>query len=118
MSSGRRPGPHGELAAGPPWIFGLRGSPREAPENTLASLRRAVEMGLAGVAYDVRACASGELVLLADPTLDRTTDATGPLASRDVRELSGIDAGAWFGPRFAGAPLAWLDEALELEGNA
>lgn len=118
MTSGKGIGPPSALEAGPPWIFGLRGSPREAPENTLASLRRAVEMGLDGVAYDVRACASGELVLLADATLDRTTDALGPLAARDVRELSEADAGSWFGPRFAGTPLAWLEEALELEGNA
>jgi glycerophosphoryl diester phosphodiesterase len=107
-----------DLASGPPWIFGLRGSPREAPENTLASLRRAVALGLDGVAYDVRGCGSGELVLLADATLDRTTDATGPLAARGVRELHGVDAGGWFSPRFAGEPLAWLDEALELAGNA
>jgi glycerophosphoryl diester phosphodiesterase len=118
MASEGRTGPRDELSAGPPWIFGLRGSPREAPENTLASLRRAVDLGLDGVAYDVRACASGELVLLADATLDRTTDAIGPLASRGVRELHGVDAGGWFSPGFAGEPLAWLDEAFELEGNA
>ncbi|NUP97449.1 MAG: glycerophosphodiester phosphodiesterase, partial [Planctomycetaceae bacterium] len=39
-------GAHGELVPGPPWIFGLRGTPREAPENTLASLRAALALGL------------------------------------------------------------------------
>jgi hypothetical protein len=118
--STRRESPSSRRAAsasGPPWILGLRGAPREAPENTLSSLRRAVELGLDGLAYEVRACASGELVLLADATLDRTTDARGALATRLLAELYGVDAGGWFGKPFAGEPLALLDEALALEGD-
>lgn len=99
-----------------PAILGHRGAPREAPENTLAGLRRAVELALDGVLYDVRACAGGEMVLLADPTLDRTSDASGLLASRSLAELFGVDAGGWHDRRFAGEPLALLDEALELDG--
>lgn len=111
-------GEHGELAPGPPWIFGWRGAPREAPENSLASLERAVGLGLDGVAYDVRACAGGELVLLADATLDRTTDGSGALAVHSPKELHELDAGSWFGAEFSGEPLAWLDSALALRGNA
>ena len=110
--------PLADPASGPPWIFGLRGAPREAPENTLAGLQRALALGLDGLAYDVRACAEGELVLLADANLDRTTDAHGPLALRSLRELHGVDAGGWFSKAFAGTPLAWLDEALALRGGA
>lgn len=113
-----RLGLHGELVPGPPWIFGLRGTPREAPENTLASLRRALELGLDGLQYEVRACASGELVLLADPTLDRTSDAHGALAERTPSELHRVDAGGWFSKAFTGEPLAFLEEALGLRGNA
>jgi hypothetical protein len=102
---------------GRPWILGRRGAAREAPENTLASLRRAVELGLDGFSYDLRACASGELVLLHDPTLERTSDARGPLATRTLPELSGVDAGGWFEQRFAGEPLALFEEALEVEGR-
>ena len=102
---------------GPPRILGRRGAAREAPENTLASLRRAVELGLDGFSYDLRACASGELVLLHDPNLERTTDARGPLAARTLPELSGVDAGGWFEQRFAGEPLALFEEALEVEGR-
>jgi len=100
--------------AGPPWILGHRGAPREAPENTLAGLRRALELGLDGFEYDLRACATGEAVLMHDATLDRTTDASGPLARRTVPELFGIDAGAWFGRRFRGEPVPLLDEALDI----
>ncbi len=106
------------MASGPPWIFGLRGTPRDAPENTCASLERAVALGLDGIAYDVRACAGGELVLLADATLDRTSDASGPLAAFDARALHEVDAGAWFSKAFVGQRVAWLTEALALHGNA
>jgi glycerophosphoryl diester phosphodiesterase family protein len=103
--------------SGPPWILGRRGAPLEAPENTLASLRRAMELGADGCAYELRSTADGELVLLADPTLERTSDAHGPLATRTLPELFGVDAGGWFGKRFHGEPLALLEEALALEGN-
>jgi Glycerophosphoryl diester phosphodiesterase family len=111
-------GERGENVSGPPWILGHRGSPLEAPENTLASLRRALDLGLDGVAYDVRACQSGELVLLSDETLDRTTEARGRLAEKTLIEISSLDAGGWFGARFKGERLALLEEALDLRGGS
>ncbi|MEM9799916.1 MAG: glycerophosphodiester phosphodiesterase family protein [Planctomycetota bacterium] len=98
----------------PPLVLGHRGAPREAPENTLASLRRALALGLDGVEYDVRACASGELVLFHDERLDRTTDARGRIGDVDLRELFSIDAGGWFGRSFVGESVPVLDEALGL----
>jgi glycerophosphoryl diester phosphodiesterase len=108
----------GADAGGPPWILGHRGSPLEAPENTLASLRRALDLGLDGIAYDVRACQSGELVILRDETLDRTSDARGRLGEKTFVELASVDAGGWFGARFKGERLASLEEALELARDA
>jgi len=104
--------------AGPPWIFGLRGAPREAPENTRASLKRALGLGLDGLSLDVRRAGGNELVLCADATLDRTSDGHGALASHAPRELAALDAGVWFSPRFAGEKLLFLDEALALRGRA
>jgi len=101
----------------PPYVFGERGAPLEAPENTLAGLRRALEVGADGVACDVRATADEELILLADEDLDRTTDAEGPLATRGLAELFGLDAGAWVAKRFAGEPVPTLEEALSLSGQ-
>lgn len=110
-------GAGGAHVPGPPWILGARGAPRLAPENTWSSLSAALELGLDGVAYDVRACASGELVLLADERLDRTSDSEGRLATRNLVELADVDAGGWFDARFEGERLALLEEALALEGN-
>lgn len=109
--------PYGAGVAGPPWILGHRGVPRDAPENTLVSLRRAMELGLDGFEYDLQACATGEGVLLHDETLDRTTDHVGAIAELTLPELTGVDAGGWFHKRFRGEPLALLGEALELEGE-
>lgn len=107
----------GAHVGAPPLILGHRGAPREAPENTLASLRRAVELGLDGVEYDVRRCGSGELVLMHDARLERTTDGSGPLEALDLRELYSVDAGGWFGRRFSGEPVPVLDEAIGLQGE-
>ncbi|MBM3987278.1 MAG: hypothetical protein FJ294_04910, partial [Planctomycetes bacterium] len=103
---------------GPPWIFGLRGVPREAPENTRASLKLALGLGLDGLSLDVRRAGGHELVLCADATVDRTSDGHGTLASHAPLELAALDAGAWFSPRFAGEKLLFLDEALALRGRA
>ncbi len=107
----------GAQEAGPPWVFGLRGAPREAPENTKASLRRALGLGLDGLSLDVRRAGGSELVLCADATLDRTSDGHGLLADHAPRELAALDAGAWFSPRFAGEKLLFLEEALALRGR-
>ncbi|MFO1010140.1 MAG: glycerophosphodiester phosphodiesterase family protein [Planctomycetota bacterium] len=105
-----------DLVAGPPWILGLRGSPLEAPENTRAGLARALELGLDGVAYDVRASADGELVLARHAALEHATDGAGDVRSRPWKELAELDAGGAFGARFRGERLALLEDALALAG--
>ena len=112
--SAREIGEHGEKVGGPPWILGHRGAPREAPENTLSSLRRALELGLDGVEYDLHACQSGDAVLIHDDTLDRTTNRSGPVEKLALSELVHVDAGGWFAKSFTGEPLPLLEEALEL----
>ena len=110
-------GDRGERVPGPPWILGHRGAPRLAPENTVASLVRAVDFGLDGVEYDLQRCMTGEAVLLHDETLDRTTNSRGRIALRTLPELFGIDAGGWFHGRFEGEPLPLFEEVLDLLGR-
>lgn len=107
-------GPQGSAVNGPPWILGHRGAPREAPENTLVALRRALDHGLDGIEYDLRGVATGEAILFHDETLERTSSASGWVADRTLPEIAGIDAGAWFHKSFAGEPIPLLEEALSL----
>jgi glycerophosphoryl diester phosphodiesterase len=79
-------------------VIGHRGAAAYAPENTIASFRRALEIGAEAIEFDVRRSADGEAVVIHDPTLDRTTDQTGPVAQRTVAELRRADAGHRFSP--------------------
>ena len=115
MGEEKEPLTPGARSEPPPYVLGERGAPLEAPENTLAGLRRAVELGADGVAYDVRATSEEELVLLADEDLDRTTDGEGALDRRGLRELFDLDAGAWVAKRFAGEPIPTFEEALAIQ---
>lgn len=70
-----------------------RGASHEHPENTLRAIREAVLAGADAVEVDVRATADGQLVLMHDATLDRTTDGRGPLARLRLVEVRRLDAG-------------------------
>jgi glycerophosphoryl diester phosphodiesterase len=97
-----------------PAVIGHRGAARRAPENTLAGLRRARELGCTWVEFDVRLTADGVLVLCHDARLDRTTDGSGLISERSFAAIRGCDAGRRFGPAFTGEPVPTLDEALSL----
>jgi glycerophosphoryl diester phosphodiesterase len=75
-------------------IVGHRGTAAHAPENTLESFRQALATGADCVELDVHLSADGVAVVIHDPTLDRTTSATGAVASLPLREIRQADAGA------------------------
>jgi glycerophosphoryl diester phosphodiesterase len=75
---------------------GHRGARGLAPENTLLGFQRAVELGVDMLELDVRLSKDGEVVVLHDALLDRTTDALGPVAERTYAELERLDAGHAF----------------------
>lgn len=72
--------------------IGHRGACGHEPENTLRSVRRALELGADGIEVDVRAV-DGELVVIHDATLNRTTNGRGYIARRSFIELRRLDAG-------------------------
>ena len=77
-------------------VIGHRGNRARAPENTLESFRQALALGVDAVEFDLRVSKDGVLVVMHDPTLERTTDSSGPVSARTVSELQAIDAGAKF----------------------
>lgn len=89
-----------------PRIIGHRGAAGLAPENTLRSFRTALEYDVDAVEFDVRRTADGVLVALHDATLDRTTDASGPLDEWTYSALSSVDAGN-------GTSIPTIDDVLD-----
>jgi len=85
-----------------------------APENTLAGLRKACELGARWVEFDVQATRDDCPVLLHDARLERTTNGYGIAADRTAADLAGLDAGAWFAPRYRGERVPRLADALAL----
>jgi glycerophosphoryl diester phosphodiesterase len=108
-----RPGRNPDLA-GLPYVVGHRGAMAHAPENTLASIRRAWELGARWVEFDVKLSRDGVSLLMHDDTLDRTTNGCGPVAGMDARDLRELDAGGRFHPEFTGEPIPLLHETLAL----
>jgi len=73
--------------------IGHRGACGYAPENTLASCAKALELGVAMIELDVYCCASGELVVIHDATLKRTTNGDGCVEQWGLEQLKELDAG-------------------------
>jgi glycerophosphoryl diester phosphodiesterase len=65
-----------------------RGGSKLRPENTMVAFDHAVAIGADAIECDVHLSHDGEVVVIHDPTLDRTTDATGPVSARTARELA------------------------------
>lgn len=91
------------------------------PENTLPAFASAVATGANLVELDYRHSADGVPVVIHDEFLDRTTNAPAifgrsklAVAACTVEQMKRLDAGSWFGPPFAGTPLATLEEALDV----
>ncbi len=76
-----------------PIILGHRGASAEAPENTMAAFELALSQGAAGFEFDVQQSADGELFILHDFDLSRTTDGYGPVARTPAADIAALDAG-------------------------
>lgn len=120
-------------------ISGHRGAQGYAPENTMASFRKALETGADIIEFDVHLSKDGRCVVMHDELLDRTTNGSGLIRNYSWAELSKLDAGSWFDrkneaarlaleikpplpgyqpppiptDKFAGEPIPHLEEVLE-----
>lgn len=91
-----------------------RGDQACAPENTLAAFRLAVEKGAPMIEFDVQATRDGRLVIMHDPTVDRTTNGKGKVSELPFTEIRALDAGSWFKPELKGEQVPTLEETLEV----
>jgi glycerophosphoryl diester phosphodiesterase len=100
-------------------VFAHRGGAKLAPENTMAAFANGLALGSDGLECDVHLSRDGVPVVIHDKTLDRTTNATGPVSARSAAELADVDAGHRFsGPdsafpfRARGIGVPTLEEVL------
>ena len=104
-----------------PINFAHRGDSARAPENTLEAFRMAVEAGAGGLELDVHLTRDGQVVVIHDATVDRTTSGSGAVQEAALGELKGLDAGHRFSPdggmthpyRGLGIEIPTLAEVLE-----
>jgi len=112
------------IASKRPLVIGHRGYCQIAPENTLPSFKLAMAAGADLVELDYYHSKDGQLVVMHDPDLDRTTDATNKWGGRRIKvesktaaEIQTLDAGKWFEPKYAGTKVPLLTEALDTIQN-
>ncbi|WP_163130805.1 glycerophosphodiester phosphodiesterase family protein [Agarivorans sp. Alg241-V36] len=93
-------------------IVGHRGAAGSAPENTLAGLDRAVELGLEWVEFDTFLASDHQAIVFHDEDLARCTHGSGKVAEHSLDQLQTIDAGVKFAPEFIGQQIPSLRQYL------
>jgi glycerophosphoryl diester phosphodiesterase len=100
-----------------PTIFAHRGSSAYAPENTLAAYKLAIDHQANGIELDVKLSADGQVIVMHDDTVDRTTNGTGRVKSLTLPELKKLDAGLKFSPLFKSEKIPTLAEVFDTIGR-
>ena len=95
------------------WVAAHRGWCSKYPENTMEAFRAAVELGVDQIELDVRVTRDGELVIMNDATVDRTTNGTGKVCDKLLAELKALDAGSHKGEEFKDAKIPTFREFME-----
>lgn len=94
-------------------LIAHRGASGHAPENTLASFKKAVTLGATFIETDLQLTRDARLVAIHDDTVNRTTNGKGAVHDMTLADLRRLDAGSWFGSEFAGERIPTLDEVLD-----
>ena len=105
-----------ETTSGPPGrplVIAHRGASAVAPENTIAAFEQAITDGADAIELDLHLSRDDQLVVIHDASVGRTTNGSGSVRDRTLRELKRLDAGGWRGPKFEGQRLQTLQEVLE-----
>jgi glycerophosphoryl diester phosphodiesterase len=96
-----------------PVIIAHRGASAYAPENTMSAFQKAFDLSADGIEFDVKCSRDGEMVIIHDQTLDRTTNGRGKVVETNLKELRSLDAGSSFSSQFTGEKIPLLREVLE-----
>jgi glycerophosphoryl diester phosphodiesterase len=94
-------------------VIAHRGASGYAPENTLASVKKAIELGANYVEIDVHFSKDKEVVVIHDATLERTTNHIGQVQFYRLEEIKKFDAGGRFSEQYKGEKIPTLDEVIK-----
>lgn len=97
-----------------PKIIGHRGGAGYAPENTLAAIQHALDIGVKAIEIDATVSQDGIAMVMHDFNVDRTTDGQGPLILKSAIDLQALDAGSTFDKKYKGERIPKLSEVLTL----
>jgi len=94
-------------------VIAHRGFSSKYPENTIIAFKKATEIGVDEIEFDVKLTKDGYCVIIHDETLERTTNGKGKINEVTLREIRKLDAGDWFSPDYKGIKIPTLEEAIE-----
>lgn len=95
-------------------IYAHRGSSGTHPENTLAAFKKAAELPIDGVEFDVHLTKDQQLVVIHDESIDRTSNGSGYIKDMTLEELKMYDFGSWFSNEFKDERIPTLEEVLKV----
>ena len=95
------------------YVAAHRGWPAKYPENTMESFKASEAIGVDQLEIDVRVTKDNELVIIHDPTVDRTTNGTGLVCGYTLAELKALDAGSYKGEEFKGVQIPTFVEFMD-----
>lgn len=98
-------------------IFAHRGFSSQYPENTMTAFRKALEAGADGIEFDARMTQDGKIIIMHDPTVDRTTNGKGKVRDLTYAEIYGMDAGIKKGVVFENEHIPVLEQVLDELGG-
>ncbi len=94
-------------------VIAHRGASGYAPENTMEAFEKAYKMGVKSIELDVQLSKDGQVVVIHDYFLDRTSNGSGLVCEKSYKDIARLDAGSWFNEVFTGARIPLLAEVLE-----
>ena len=96
-------------------VYGHRGLPSKAPENTIASFKAASEVeGINWLELDVAITKDEQLIIIHDDYLERTTNMSGEITELNYDEIKDASAGSWFGEKFKDEHLPTFDDVVKI----
>ncbi|MEE8671099.1 MAG: glycerophosphodiester phosphodiesterase family protein [Heyndrickxia coagulans] len=98
-------------------IIAHRGADDRAPEETMPAFRIAVNEKADYIELDLRETKDNKLILMHDPTLDRTTNGKGDVTRYSLKQIKKLDAGSWFGKKYKGQRILTLEELINQYGS-